>query len=75
MPRVYLRSGAFQRAFAAVLAIAERSSDDSFAALALPPLRPPFLPRATAAGFLAIVSLFRMRRDFIVMVGLWILIA
>ena len=40
-----------QRAFPAFWAIAFRSSADSLAALARPPLTPPNLPRATAAGF------------------------
>lgn len=41
-----------QRARAAFRALATRSSAVMLAALAGPPLRPPFLPSATAAGFL-----------------------
>jgi hypothetical protein len=44
------RPGA-QRAAAAFLAMAVRRIGVSFAALALPPLRPPSRPRVTAAGF------------------------
>jgi hypothetical protein len=40
----------FHRARAAILAISERSSGESFVARALPPTAPPALPRATAAG-------------------------
>lgn len=43
---------ASQRAMAACLAISLRSSGESFAALALPPLIPPSRPSSTAAGFL-----------------------
>jgi hypothetical protein len=42
---------AFQRAAAAFLAISARLALDSLAALALPPLRPPMRPMATAVGF------------------------
>jgi hypothetical protein len=40
-----------QRLAAALRAIVLRSAGESLAALALPPLRPPSRPRATAAGF------------------------
>ena len=40
-----------QRALAALRAISLRSSAVSFAARALPPLRPPRRPSATALGF------------------------
>ena len=40
-----------QRAKAAFLAICIRFLGDSFSARALPPFKPPNLPRATAAGF------------------------
>src|SRR5258707_15848173 len=40
-----------QRVAAALRAIVLRSAGESLAALALPPLRPPSRPRATAAGF------------------------
>src|SRR5437870_4477269 len=40
-----------QRAFAAFLADIFLCLSESLAALALPPLRPPSLPKATAAGF------------------------
>jgi hypothetical protein len=43
---------AFHRAVAAFLAIATRSLAERLSALALPPLSPPSLPKATAAGFL-----------------------
>jgi hypothetical protein len=39
------------RAIAAFLAMVDLRFGDRRAALALPPLRPPNLPRATAAGF------------------------
>ena len=65
-----LRSVAFQRALAASLAIADRSSDDNFAALALPPFSPPFLASATAAGFLAIAPT-RARKDLVVIKQVW----
>lgn len=42
----------FQRAAAAFLAIWARLAGLRLAALALPPLRPPRRPKATAAGFL-----------------------
>src|SRR6266496_2516539 len=42
----------FQRALAALRAIAMRCFSDSLVARAFPPLRPPRRPRATAAGFL-----------------------
>jgi hypothetical protein len=42
-----------QRVNAAFLAISRRFSSESFLALALPPFKPPSLPSATAAGFLA----------------------
>jgi hypothetical protein len=42
----------FQRAFAAFKAIVFRCLEDSFLALALPPLGPPSLPRATALASL-----------------------
>ncbi len=40
-----------QRAFAAFLAISLRFLAESLSALALPPFKPPSLPRVTAAGF------------------------
>jgi len=42
---------ALQRAFAALRADAVRCLAVSFLALAFPPLKPPSLPSATAAGF------------------------
>jgi hypothetical protein len=42
----------FQRAAATFFAIALRFLGESLAALAFPPLAPPSLPSATAAGFL-----------------------
>lgn len=47
---------AFQRALAAWLAILLRRFWVSFLALAGPPLSPPILPSATAAGFLSPMS-------------------
>jgi hypothetical protein len=43
----------FQRALAAETAISLRFFAERLAALALPPFKPPSLPNATAAGFLA----------------------
>lgn len=52
-----------QRDLAAILAISDLFFGESLSALALPPLRPPNRPRATAAGFFSDWS------DFFFLVG------
>jgi len=51
----------FQRAITAIRAISDLRFAESFLARALPPLRPPSLPNATAAGFFSL-SLFMLER-------------
>jgi len=47
----------FQRALTALRAISDLRFGESFAARALPPLRPPSFPKATAAGFFSFSTL------------------
>ena len=50
--KLYGAGFAFQRAAAAHLAISDRCSGLMDSVRVLPPLRPPFRPRATAAGII-----------------------
>ena len=50
-----------QRTRTALRAISDLRSGESLAARALPPLRPPSLPKATAAGFFSLTFLILER--------------
>lgn len=56
MPFLWRNFGLVHLVFAAFRAISLRFFEESFFALAGPPLSPPSLPRATAAGFFSLVG-------------------